>query len=57
MTVSFHNFFIISSHLDAQFDNQTTTKDDEAALLEKGSQSKTPSTKFRNMSTKGNLVR
>ncbi|XP_062225087.1 protein REDUCED WALL ACETYLATION 3-like isoform X2 [Phragmites australis] len=46
-------------HSDAHLDNETIKQDDKAVLLEGGhGQSKPPSsTKFRNMSTKANLIR
>ncbi|XP_062180762.1 protein REDUCED WALL ACETYLATION 3-like isoform X1 [Phragmites australis] len=43
-------------HSDANLDNETIKEDDKVVLLE-GGQSKSPSTKFRNMSTKANLIR
>lgn len=43
-------------HSDANLENETIKEDDKAALLE-GGQSKSPSTKLRNMSTKANLIR
>jgi len=51
----FH-YFVICSHSDANLDNGTIKEDDKAVLLE-GGQSKSPSTKFRNLSTKANLIR
>ncbi|GJM89865.1 hypothetical protein PR202_ga06089 [Eleusine coracana subsp. coracana] len=44
------------THSDANLDNGTIKEDDQAVLLE-GGQSKSPSTKLRNMSAKANLIR
>jgi hypothetical protein len=45
--------FVFCSHSDA---NGTIKEDDKSVLLE-GGQLKSPSTKFRNLSTKANLLR
>ncbi|VAH11294.1 unnamed protein product [Triticum turgidum subsp. durum] len=43
-------------HSDATLENETS-KEDEKAILIEGGQLKSPSAKFRNMSTKANLIR
>ena len=48
--------FVFCSHSDANLDNGTIKEDDKSVLLE-GGQLKSPSTKFRNLSTKANLLR
>jgi hypothetical protein len=55
ITLLFH-YLVICSHSDANLDNGTIKEDDKVVLLE-GGQSKSPSTKFRNLSTKANLIR
>lgn len=49
-------YFVICSHSDANLDNGTIKEEDKTVLLE-GGQLKSPSTKFRNLSTKANLIR